>query len=204
MGPRSEIFPASESEAREIPSALLAPLPIALVDHRSRPPRMPPAAASSRDAGNRISFAGLRVFSERAIPTSEDQPGIARAIRLTRRGFGNLRPRPSSRPRPVTHSLRSSRRSPDGKAPRLPWSRLDAATLQSVTGRCLRGLTTTLTRCRHPLGMRFFAISTASRGSAATGNPLATFNENVERYSAAPRLGVVFAPCALSIGSSYS
>ena len=57
----------------------------ASADWRQRADALPP---SSRDTGNRISFAGLRAFA--ATRDSDLQPGqsgIARAIRLTRRGF---------------------------------------------------------------------------------------------------------------------
>ncbi len=75
-------------------------------DCRPRPPRtgdnanaLPP---SSRDTGNRISCAGLRAFA--ATRDSDLKPGpsgIARAIRRTRRGFADIRPCRSSRPRPA-------------------------------------------------------------------------------------------------------
>ena len=63
---------------------------------RLRPP--------ARDAGNRISFAGLRGFAEtRDSDLGPGPSGIARAIRRTRRGFSIPgRPRPSKSARPAT------------------------------------------------------------------------------------------------------
>ena len=84
----------------------------ARVDHRAQPPRTDDNAgalpSSFRDAGNRISFDELRGFTEtRDSAIGSVGSGIARAIRLTRCGFSVLRPRPSSRLRPVIHSRRA-------------------------------------------------------------------------------------------------
>jgi hypothetical protein len=56
----------------------------------SNPARIAGRGLLGRNAGNRISFAGLRHSLVRAIPIcGRVCAGIARAIRLARRGFGN-------------------------------------------------------------------------------------------------------------------
>jgi hypothetical protein len=93
----------------------------ARVDDRAPPPRTDDTAgavpSSSRDAGNRISFAGLRGCTatrdsakDRAATESRVQSGLLDAVSAI------LRPRPSSRGRPVIHSRHAGACSARGRS----------------------------------------------------------------------------------------
>jgi hypothetical protein len=93
----SHPFQSAQSSAHLVTSG--SPLSASAADRNAR--ALP---SSSRDAGNRISFARLRGFTETRDFDSGFLPEIARAIGLTRRGFAARGPRCSSRLRPAIHS----------------------------------------------------------------------------------------------------
>ena len=107
--------------------------------------------SSSRDAGNRLSLAGLRAFAVTRDSDCESTFRIARAIRFARRGFANPAPRPSSRSCSPVCPFRSSGRSAGARA-------TIADTVEKVAER-LTKLEMTVATGFHQVDQRFSAMS---------------------------------------------